>query len=135
MKQFSVKRARGFSLLELLAAVAIVAILAAAATPLYRKHSQHLRSLDGKTKLLEVMGLEHRHYARTFTYTDDFAELGLTGDGSEIASDRAHYRLSAAACENDLAACVKLTAAPARDDDTTLTLNSRGHRTPPEAWR
>ena len=124
----------GFSLLELLAAVAIIAILATATMPLYRKHTQHLRYLDGQTKLLAVMDFEHRYYARTLAYTDDFGKLGLTGATATL-SDRGHYRLSATACENDLSFCVKLTATPTRDTDATLTLNSQGHRAPDEAWR
>ena len=80
------------------------------------------------------MDLEHRHYARARAYTDDFRELGLDGE-TGAASDRGHYRLSAAACEDDLGVCVKLTATPARDTDAVLTLDSQGHRTPPDAWR
>ncbi len=124
---------RGFSLIELLVALAVVATLVAAATPLYRKHAQHLRVLDGQTKLLEVIDLEHRHYARALAYTDDFEALGLSGE-TAAASGRAHYQLSAAACEDNLGACVRLIATPVRDTDATLTLDSQGRRTPPEAW-
>ncbi len=129
------KTARGFSLVELLAALAIVATLIAAATPLYHKHAQQLRLLDGQTKLLEAMDLEHRYYAYSFTYTDNFELLGLHTENGEVVSDRTHYRLSAAACKNDLGACVRLTATPRRNSDTTLTLDSRGRRTPPDTWR
>ena len=64
------KGRHGFSLVELLVVIAIVATLATAATTLHRKHAERLRLLDGKAKLLEVMGLQHRYYARELTYTD-----------------------------------------------------------------
>lgn len=134
MKLFAAKAARGFSLIELMVTVAVVAALVAAATPLYRKHAQHLRHLDGRAKLLEVMDLEHRYYARELRYADEFEELGLDGE-SASSSARGHYRLSAAACEADLGVCVRLTATPERDTDAVLTLDSRGRRTPPEVWR
>ena len=114
--------------------VAIFAVLVAAATPVYQKHTRHLRQLDGQARLLEIMDLEHRHFARALTYTDDFTELGLD-DEDAATSARGHYRLAATACEGNLADCVRLTATPTRDDDTVLTLDSQGRRTPAEAWR
>ena len=125
---------RGFSLLELLAAIVIVATLAAAATPLYRKHAQQLRYLDGQTRLLEVMDLEHRYHAQTLTYTDDFKRLGLDGEDAHLSA-HGHYRVSAAACEDDPELCVELTASPTRNTDAVLTLDSLGRRTPADIWR
>lgn len=127
-------KARGFSLIELMVAVVIFAVLVAAATPVYQKHTRHLRQLDGQTRLLEIMDLEHRHFARALTYSDDFGELGLAGEDAAISA-RGHYRLSAAACDGDIAECVRLTATPARSDDAALTLDSRGRRTPVGVWR
>lgn len=123
----------GFSLLELLAAIVIVTTLLTMATPLYRKHAQQIRYLDGQTRLLELMDLEHRHYAQTSVYIDDFRELGLSS-GESVSSARGHYRISAAACKGNLAKCVKLTASPANPVDSTLTLDSQGRRTPAGAW-
>ena len=134
MRFFATRTTRGFSLIELMVAVAVVATLVAAATPLYRKHAQHLRHLDGRAKLLEVMDLEHRYYARELVYTGELEELGLDGEGA-ATSARGHYRLSVAACEADLGVCVRLTATPERDTDAVLTLDSRGRRTPGEIWR
>lgn len=123
----------GFSLLELLAAIVIVTTLLAVATPLYRKHAQQVRYLDGQTRLLELMDLEHRHYAQTSAYVDDFEELG-PGGGEIITSAQGHYRVSASACEENLNRCVKLTASPANPADATLTLDSQGRRTPRTLW-
>ena len=113
--------------------VVIIAALATAATPLYQKHAQRLRVLDGQAKLLEAMDLEHRYHARELIYTDDLEALGL--DGEHVLSGRAHYQVSAIPCKDDISACVKLTASPSRENDPTLTLDSRGRRTPAGAWR
>ena len=133
------RRPHGFSLIELMVVVAIIAVLMSAATPLYRQHTQHLRQLDGQTKLLEIMDLQHRYYARALEYTTDLRELGLP-DADDEQSARAHYRISAAVCGDvgggtDIRACVKLTATPASDVDATLTLDSYARRTPADAWQ
>ncbi len=125
---------RGFSLIELLAVVIIVATLATVATPLYRKHAQQLRYLDGQTRLLELMGLEHRYYAEALAYTDNFEQLGLDGETANLSA-HGHYRISAAACEDNLNLCVTLTASPTRHANAVMTLDSRGRRAPADVWR
>lgn len=131
---------RGFSLSELLVAMAIVAILAAVALPVYHQHSQKIIRLDGKSKLLEVMAAQQDFFARHLRYTERLGEdLSFPDAGGGTRSDRGHYRIWAEACEGEsLNACILLRASPTRPDRdyaAALTLDSRGRRTPPDAWQ
>ncbi len=52
---------QGFTLVELMIAAAIVAILAAIALPAYQDSIRKARRADGKDFALEIMQLQERH--------------------------------------------------------------------------
>jgi type IV pilus assembly protein PilE len=68
---------RGFTLVELMIAVAVVAILAAVAMPSYREHVAASRRTDAKSALLAAAQALERYYTERGTYTG--ATLGATG--------------------------------------------------------
>ncbi|MDZ7858186.1 type IV pilin protein [Sphaerotilus sp.] len=68
---------RGFTLVELVIAVAVVAILASVAVPSYREHVASSRRTDAKTALLAAAQAMERHYTERGTYVG--ATLGATG--------------------------------------------------------
>lgn len=59
---------KGFSLIELMIAVAIVGILAAIAYPSYQDSVRKSRRADAKTVLLEARQWMERHYTETNSY-------------------------------------------------------------------
>jgi len=64
------KRTRGFTLIELMIAVAILAIIAAVALPLYRQYSMRTYRAEAQADLMAcAQGLE-RLAAANFRYTD-----------------------------------------------------------------
>jgi len=71
------QRSHGFTLVELMIVVAIVAILAAIALPSYLKQIQQSRRTSAKTALLDVSSREERYYAVNNSYTT-LANLGYT---------------------------------------------------------
>jgi len=86
---------RGFSLVELLAALAIVAVLAAVALPAYRRHAYRARRVEGKELLLRIAHAQERHYA-TYNRYGDLADLGFVEPAwSEQRFYRATLRLGA----------------------------------------
>ena len=128
------RHARGFTLVELIVTIAIVALLLTAAVPAYRAYSDKLRVLDGRNRLVELMYLQDKYFAEKATYTVDMVKhMGL----DDALSDKGHYRVTAAACGGGIAECVRLSAAPVDKDAglQTLTLDSRGARTPQKSWR
>lgn len=125
------RRAReaGFTLIEVMIAVAIIAILAAIAYPLYLNQVQQARRSDGQATLMEVMQAEERHYTLNNTYTTDLdGALGYPAD--PVGSEEGWYTIAAAACGSGITQCVQLTAtaqgAQANDACGNISLNSRG---------
>lgn len=107
----------GFTLVELLIAVAIVAILAAIVYPSYQEHLRKAKRAEGKSALLRLLQLQERNYTANGTYVDStkLAELvGVTGTvrSAENWTD-GNYDLTAAAMDaNGLTQGVTLTATP-----------------------
>jgi type IV pilus assembly protein PilE len=72
------KPSSGFSLIELMIALAIGAILVAIAVPLYAKQVQHSRRVDARTAVLDIAGREERYLSLQSSYTTSPANLGYS---------------------------------------------------------
>jgi type IV pilus assembly protein PilE len=72
-------KARGFSLIELLIAMVIVAILASIAIPSYNTYILRSHRTDAKSALLDLASLEERYFSAFNGYTDIPNNLGYTG--------------------------------------------------------
>lgn len=68
----------GFTLVELMIALAIVAILAAIAVPMYSKQVQKSRRVDARTAVLDLAGREERYLSTAGSYTNVPANLGYS---------------------------------------------------------
>jgi type IV pilus assembly protein PilE len=137
--------AAGFTLIELMIVVVVIAILGAVAYPSYQDHTRKAKRAEGKTALLKAAQVQERVYSDRSTYVTDLAPLfGLTAgatvySGENPGDSTAAYRITAAAGScGDLAACVLITATPktptgapdpAVDSDCgSLTITSNGVR-------
>jgi len=130
-------RSRGFTLIELMVVVVIVAILIGIAYPAYVDQMRKTRRSEGKAMLMEVMSAQERHYTENGSYTLNFTQLGY-GNATSVMSDGGWYKVTASQCGSDsLKVCVQLSAAPqgaqASDSCGTLTLDSRGNKGPSTA--
>ena len=133
-------KAKGFTLLELLAALAIVAVLAAIALPLYNQFSDRSYRAEVQADLLNCAQALERFSAVNFTYAgtaDTDADGVADGDAGAIGEDICDAR-SVAGDRYDItiAAAVTtytLTAAPDANGpmvgDGDLTLDDAGNRT------
>ena len=134
-----VRNARGFTLIEIMIAIAIVALLTAIALPSYQEHVRKSRRAEGKSALLKTIQLQERAYTANGIYQTDVGILyGLTA-GAEVRSSEdptgnGWYVITAdtTACTPaaDLRACVRVLATPRNGFVDTrcgdLSLNSRG---------
>ena len=68
--------ARGFTLIELMITVAIVAILAAVALPSYQSYVMRSKRADAKNALLDLASRQERYFSINNAYTGDAALLG-----------------------------------------------------------
>ena len=73
------RRARGFTLVELVVAMVIVAILASIAFSSYTNQVRKGRRVEAKTALLDLAGREERNLSATNAYTAVAANIGYTG--------------------------------------------------------
>ncbi len=129
-----IKSKKGFSLIEVIIAVAIVAIIAAIAMPSYLSQVTRTRCSDGIAFINRVMQNQERSFTNNLTYTTDLTTLGYANPTN---SPDGFYAVTAAACAGTtIAFCVQLTAtgqgsqagtgAITADTNTNITLNSRG---------
>ncbi len=127
-------RERGYSLLEVMIIVAIVALLAAIAVPAYRDQTAAARRADGHALLTDIAARLERFYFHHSTYTRDMQALGF-GAADNVASTEGYYTASIAAgsAPCPLKSCYSVTATRqgAQTEDTycgDLTLNSMGQK-------
>ena len=124
-------RSQGFSLIELLIAVAIIGILAAIAIPMYSDYVTRSRRADGQASLLQVAQVLERCYTQFSKYNDNSCSVVSSGTVNET-SDQGFYVISAsggALTESTFT----LTATPQNEqaddtDCTTLTLTHLGEQ-------
>lgn len=135
----------GFTLIELMITVAIIAILAAIAYPAYQDAVLKGRRAEGRTALLNLLQQQERYYTQTGSYLS-FGAAASGNNGTNAAgattvaipfktisgdsSSNFAYALRADPCSNSLSLneCVLLTAIPQRTDTAAgnLTVTSSG---------
>ncbi|AOZ51540.1 type IV pilin protein [Chromobacterium vaccinii] len=134
-------RTRGFSLLELLIALAVVAILAGIAITSYQSHMQRSRRSDALDALYQLQQAQIRYRGFHAEYASRLADL-KTPYASGVSAQK-HYQLetgtgSKPASDFYVQATAKPGGAQAGDRDCqTITLTQRQQTvslTPPACW-
>lgn len=122
-------RVRGFTLIELVVAMAIVVILAAIALPSYQSYMFRARRVDGREMLQRVASAQERFYTNRMRYSADITSNAGLNQGTTL-SESGHYDIGV-----DVAAdgqSYTLTATPqgvqADDACANLTVNNVGAR-------
>lgn len=115
--------ARGFTLIELMITVAIVAILAAVALPSYQSYVMRSKRADAKNALLDLASREERYFSINNAYTTDPVALGY-GTGATfpiqvLISGSNNYELSITVPTDKMSFTVKATPKNNQTKDTT----------------
>ena len=88
------KRTKGFTLVELMVTVAVVAILASIALPAYSSFTKQANRTDAtKTMQLAAQSLE-RCYSQRFTYLNCNVSGTVVNNGSTVTTPNAFYRIT-----------------------------------------
>ncbi len=131
---------RGFTLVELMVVVVIIAILSSIAIPSYTQYITRSRRSVAKTVLLQVADRQEQFFADNKTYANDLTDLGYADDGFaidehgtviDVASADRQYLISltnTAAMTFTVNAAPQLTQAARDASCMTLTLTHTGIR-------
>jgi type IV pilus assembly protein PilE len=82
------RKSAGFTLVELVVAMVIAAILAAIAIPAYSSYVLQAHRTDAKTALLDLASLEERYFSVNNAYTNVASNLGYTAFPQSVGSRR-----------------------------------------------
>ncbi len=141
-------QSHGFSLIELIIAVAIVGVLAAIAIPSYDEYVDRGRRADAKAFLMRLSSDQETFYAQNFSYANSITAAGQLGYADAI-SPESHYTaaldVQPGGCAAGAEACrtYSFTLTPNFSDPrcTTITLAGNGTRgstgtgTVEDCWR
>jgi type IV pilus assembly protein PilE len=122
----------GYTLIELIIAVAIVSILAALIWPSYRNHVIRGNRAAAQAQLMELANREQHFLLAERAYT---ATIGTGGLGTAIADDVGKFytvSISLDCAVSDMP-CYEISATPIatgmQKDDGTLLIDSSGNKT------
>ena len=117
------KRNKGFSLIEVMVTMAIVALAASIAYPSFVETIRKARRADATTTLLDLHLAQEKYRANNPTYAANLADLGMTS-----ASNEGYYTVAiAAAAANSFSATASPAAGTAQASDScTFTLTQEG---------
>lgn len=127
----------GFSLIEVMIAIVIVAIIAAVALPAYQEHVMRGNRTDCHGALVEAANRLERFFYDNNTYTADFTDLGYDEE-TDISTQHGKYVFSVDTATETcpINTCFVLRCEPqgAQSDDGDLTLDSTGIKSPSDKW-
>ncbi|MFC7286746.1 type IV pilin protein [Herminiimonas glaciei] len=133
----------GFTLIEIVVALLIVALLATLAIPSYQNAVIKSKRAEGRAALMRLMQQQERYYSVHTTYLPFSATSGDEHERqfswySGTSEQSSSYEISAEACDSSgIRHCIRLMARPGTDrvDASyrdfvcgTLTLDSRGDK-------
>ncbi|WP_302055088.1 type IV pilin protein [Halomonas sp. 3H] len=134
----STRRSAGFTLIELMIAVAVIGILASIAIPSYRGYVERARVSDGKAILMDTASKLEVCYTAKADYGACFIDLGLRdsdGVSQEIQSESGWYVVTGASSRASQYR-LEANASPANvaDNCETLWIDQSGDRDASGCW-
>lgn len=120
----------GFTLVELLIVMAIMAVLATIAMPSYQAVTKKMQRTEGQALLLEVQSYLERYYFANNTYPSGLSELAHYKH-DHVASEQGYYEVSLDAPSSACPAisCYRLLAEHnSKQSSENLVIHSNGQK-------
>jgi len=130
----------GFTLVEVLIVVAIIAILTAVAWPSYTRYVMRGKRADAQTLMMFISSREEQYLldARAYTAALDSTGLNLARQGwtcSATTCSNANYDITVTVTAGPPPAyTINATAKSTQVSDGNLSLNNLGAKTPANLW-
>jgi type IV pilus assembly protein PilE len=140
---------RGFSLIELMIVVTIVALLAGVTYPSYRESVRKAKRAEGRAALVQLMQQQERYYSQRSSYIA-FSSSSVDANEKQFrwhsadSAQKSAYEISGEACAGEgIDNCIVLTATAGTskvDSGYTdlkcraLMLSSTGRKSPDGCW-
>ena len=127
------RRTGGFTLIELMITVAIVAILAAVALPSYRQYVVRSKRSAAQAQMMDIANRQQQFLLANRSYADKTA---LTASGYALPAEvNSNYTYDIVLTTTGVPGyTLTLTPIGGQTGDGALTLNSDGVKTPAEKW-
>jgi type IV pilus assembly protein PilE len=103
----------GFTLIELMIVVVVVAVLSSLAYPSYQEFVAKAKRTEGKAALLDAAQALERHFTNYNTYPSSLSTAGVRTYSGDSAAKAAYTIAIAAGASGSLASSFTLTATPA----------------------
>lgn len=123
----------GFTLMELMVAVAIVGILAAVALPSYQSYVMRGKRSASQSQMMDIASREQQYFIANRAYA---TKSELEANGYSLPSDVSSSYSYDITVGSDAAPSFTITFTPigSQASDVTLTLSSDGTKTPADKW-
>lgn len=124
---------KGFTLVELMVAVAIIGILASIVVPSYQDYLRKGRRAAAQSVLMDVAQKQQQYLLDSRSYASDLSTLNIS-----VPSDVSQYYAISLTAGDSAPPTFTATATPNsgtdQASDPTLTIDNTGKKTPADKW-
>ena len=131
--RYGTKRQRAFTLIELMIALVIVAILAAVALPAYREQLRKSARAQAQAFLTDMASRQQQYLADKRAYAGSVPALGVTAPAS-VSTAFAIAVTNTAGPPPTFIITATASGDQAKDKCAVMTVDSAGNRTPATCW-